>query len=207
MYARSNTLQGKPAAMDDGIAYVRDEVMPMVRGVDGCVGLSMLADRDSGRCIVTTAWETEDAMHASDAAMRDSRARAAEVFGSAAAQVEEWEVALVHRAHEGHDSARARVIRSDVDAGGMDRLVDDFRSDMLARVEALPGFCSLSMMVDRRNGRCALTVTYEDADALMRADDQAAALRREAQDRMGMRMTEVSEYDLVLHHLRVPEMV
>ena len=49
MYARSTTVNGDPKALDGAIAYVRDEVMPMVQEMDGCIGLSMLCDRDSGR--------------------------------------------------------------------------------------------------------------------------------------------------------------
>ena len=40
MYARSTTVRGNPDAVDEGIAYVRDTVMPAVQQMDGCVGLS-----------------------------------------------------------------------------------------------------------------------------------------------------------------------
>ena len=55
MYARSTTVRAHPEALDDGIAYVRDKILPAVRKMDGCIGLSMLVDRTSGRCVVTTA--------------------------------------------------------------------------------------------------------------------------------------------------------
>ncbi len=77
MYARSTTVRGDPQAMDDGIAYVRDEVMPAVQRMDGCVGLSMLCDHGSGTCIVTTAWNDADAMHRSADAVQPMRARTA----------------------------------------------------------------------------------------------------------------------------------
>ena len=64
------------------VSEVEDEVMPLVTAMDGCIGLSMLADRDSGRCIVTTAWATEEAMHASAAGVQASRERAARIFGA-----------------------------------------------------------------------------------------------------------------------------
>jgi heme-degrading monooxygenase HmoA len=206
MYARSTTINGDPQAMDNGIANIRDEVMPLVQRLDGNVGLSMLADRDSGRCIVTTAWATEDAMRASAEAVRESRARAGGILG-AQPEVAEWEIAVMHRMHETHDGARTRVIWGHTDPGRMDQLLDYFRMTMVPKLEELPGFCSVNMMVDRQNGRTALAVTYENADAMGRANEQAAALRREAGERMGMQIDEFAEFDLVLAHLRVPETV
>lgn len=49
MYARTTTVRGNPGAIDDGVAFLRHRVMPAVEGLPGYVGLSMLADRDSGR--------------------------------------------------------------------------------------------------------------------------------------------------------------
>jgi heme-degrading monooxygenase HmoA len=207
MYARTTTLHGNPAAVDQGIAYVRDEVMPLVQGMDGCIGLSMLADRDSGRCIITTAWASEEAMRASEAGVTDSRARAGEIAGADTPEVGRWEIAIMHRTRETGEGARTRVIWGNVDQGGTDRAVDAFRTSMLSRVEALPGFCGLSMLVDRSSDRCALAVTYADQQTMREADERAAALRRDADQEVGLHITEVAEFDLVLAHLRVPETV
>ena len=64
VFARSTTVMGQPGMMDAGIQHVRDVVMPQVRDMDGCVGLSLIADRAAGRCIVTTAWRSAEAMSA-----------------------------------------------------------------------------------------------------------------------------------------------
>jgi len=61
MYARTTTIQGTAQTIADATAYMRDDVMPAVQQMDGFVGLSFLADRDSGRCIIATAWQTEEA--------------------------------------------------------------------------------------------------------------------------------------------------
>ena len=108
MYARSTTVRGDPQKLDDGIAYVRDEVMPAVQQMSGCVGLSMLCDRDSGRCIVTTAWADESAMHATEEAVRSMRERAGEMFGGPL-EVQEWEIGVLHRRREAPDGACTRV--------------------------------------------------------------------------------------------------
>jgi heme-degrading monooxygenase HmoA len=206
MYARSNTVHGDPKAVDAGIANVRDEVMPMVEAMDGCIGLSMLADRESGRCIVTTAWQTEEAMHASEEAVRASRARAGQIFGGTP-EVAEWEIALMHRVHDAGEGARTRVVWGTTDSSQMDDMLGSFRMTMLPRIEELPGFTSCTMMVNRGNGRSVLTVTYDSAASMRQADERAAQLRSEASATIGMRIDEVAEFDLVIAHLRVPETV
>jgi heme-degrading monooxygenase HmoA len=206
MYARTNTVRTDPRTIDDGIANVRDEVMPLVTGMDGCTGLSMLADRESGRCIVTTGWRTEEAMHASEEGVRPSRERAAQIFGEMP-MIAEWEIAVMHRMHETGDGARTRVLWGHTEPGHMDDMLGSFRMTIMPKMEELPGFASCNMMVDRDSGRMALAVTYDSADAMRQATDRAAALRNESKPAMGWEIDEIAEFDLVLAHLRVPETV
>jgi quinol monooxygenase YgiN len=206
MYARSTTMRVRPEAVDDLTAFVRDDVMPMVTQLGGCVGVSALSDRETGRCIITSAWETQDAMHASAEQVRPSWERAAERFG-ATPEVQEWEIAVLHRAHRAGDGACARVTWARTDAAHLDRVTDAYRESLMPWWEETPGFCSNSLMVDRRNGRCASAVVFEDRAAMAGTRDQFTTLREEFASRMGMEILEVAEFDLALAHLRVPETV
>ena len=80
-YARGTTFHAEPSSVDAGIAHVRDAVMPALEGIEGFIGLSLLADRSTGRCIATSAWQSEETMRASAEAIRPVRDRAAEMFG------------------------------------------------------------------------------------------------------------------------------
>jgi heme-degrading monooxygenase HmoA len=206
MFARTNTVMADPNTIDEGIANVRDEVMPLVQGMDGCIGLSMLADRDSGRCIVTTAWRDEESMHASEAGVRASRERAGQIFG-AMPEVKEYEIAVMHRMHETGEGARTRVLWGSTEPGHMDDMLSRFRMVMMPKMEELPGFAACTMMVDRAANRTSLAVTYDSADAMTRASERAAQLRAESPATMGMTIDEIAEFDLVIAHLRVPETV
>jgi heme-degrading monooxygenase HmoA len=205
MYARSTTIHGNPEDLDEGLAYVRDQVMPMVEQMDGCIGLSMLADRDTGRCIVTTAWESADAMRRSAQGVRDSRARAGELMGGAT-EVAEWEVSLVHRIRPADAGACTRVIWASRAPGEMDDVHDVMRMRIVPQLEDLPGFCSVSLMVDPMSGRTATAVTYESRAAMDQANPRGSALRAEFSQAVGLGITEVAGFDLVIAHLRVPEL-
>jgi quinol monooxygenase YgiN len=206
MYARSTTIRGNPQNLGDGIAYVRDKVTPAVEQMDGCVGLSMFADRESGRCIVTSAWADADAMHRSAAGVRAMRQRAAEILGGEA-EVQEWEIAVLHRMHGIHNGACARVIWTQGDPAQLDRMADAFRMSIIPRVEDLPGFCSVSAMIDRGSGRCATSVSYDSKESMKEAEAPGIAMRQEFTQQMGMTVGDVAVFDIVLAHLRVPETV
>ncbi len=206
MYARSTTVRGDPQALDEAIAYMRDDAMPAIQDMAGCIGLSMLCDRDSGRCIATTAWQTEEAMHASESAVHNMRERYAEMMRGTP-EVQEWEIAVLHRRQPAPDGACCRVVWGRSDPARVDDAMSTFRTAMLSRIEELPGFCSVSMLVDRQSGRAVTATVYESRDAMNRAADQATSMREEFSREMGMEISEVAVFDLALAHLRVPETV
>lgn len=206
MYARTTTVRGDPRAVDDGIAFARSDVWPRLERMDGCVGMSMLADRGAGRCIVTAAWATEDAMRASADDVREVRRQLDEVLRAEAVDIAEWEIAVLHRSRPAGDAACVRATWIDVQAGRVDGVIDAFRMSLLPRLDDLPGFCSVSLLVDRGSLRAVAAVTYEDRAAMEQAREQGAALREEFSRAMGSTITEVAEFDLALAHLRVPEM-
>lgn len=205
MYARSTTFQARPGTIDDGIAFCRDEVLPLIQGIDGCVGLSLIVNRDSGRCIATSAWDSEETMRASDKQLRPIRERAGEIFGGSP-QVEEWEIGGLHRDHRSTDGACTRVSWMQGQPGEGDRLVEVFKN-VLPTLETWDGFCSASLLVNRSTGRCAITTTWDSRSALEKSRAKADQTRAKAADDSGTRIAEVEEFELALAHLRVPELV
>ena len=206
MYARSTSVWGNPESIDEGLAYVRDEVLPRVRSMSGCIGLSMLVSRDRGRCIVTTAWEDEPAMQDSDEGVRSLRERAGAIFGGDPV-VTNWEIAVLHRERPAPQGACVRVSWTRVNPAHVDGALDSYRLTLLPKLEELPGFVSASLLLDRPTGRAASAVTYDSRESLVAANGTASALREEFARRAGLEVLEVADFDLVLAHLRVPETV
>lgn len=206
MYARSTTFTDKPAAVEPAVALVRDEIMPALLEIEGCTGLSMLVDRGSGGCVVTTAWDDEDAMRASETTVAPLREKAQRLFGGRP-EVRVWEIAVLHRARHVGDGACARITWARSEPARVQELVDAFRNEALPRIEELPGFSSTSLLVDRSSGTSALATIYDSRHALEQNRTAAGALRERILDRLGAELVDVAEMEVALAHLRVPETV
>ena len=205
MYARSTTIEAQPSSIDDGIAYVRDEVMPALQAMDGYVGLSLLVDRESGRCIATSAWETEEATRTSTDQAAPLRDRAGEIFRGNVT-VDQWEIGALHRDHRSSDGACVRATWIKMPADQADRAIEFYKTSVLPAVQDLEGFCSASLLINRSSGRGVSSTTFDSREAMERNREQAKELRNTRTRELGADIVDFGEFELALAHLRVPEL-
>lgn len=199
MYARSTTFHGMPANVDAGIAFVKNEAAPMLADIEGCRGLSLLVDRETGQCIATSSWESEEAMTSSDDRLRPIRDRGRDILGGSI-QIDVWEVAVMHRAHHG-ECCRVSWLQGDLDA-----MTETFRGHILPELEQTPGFCSASLLVNRTSGLGCASTVWEDRAAMEASRSAADEMRRTAASAAGGDIVDVHEFELAYAHLHVPEM-
>jgi heme-degrading monooxygenase HmoA len=206
VYARSTTIQAQSSSIDEGIAYVRDEVMPALKAMDGYVGLSLLVNRESGQCIATSAWETEEALGTSTDRAAPLRDQASAKFGGGDPTVDQWEIGAMHRDHQSGDGACVRATWLKVPRDQVDRAIEFYRTSVLPSLEDLEGFCSASFMINRATGRGVSSTTFDSRDAMERNRENAKELRNTRTRELGADIVDVGEFDLALAHLRLPEL-
>lgn len=206
MYARSTTIQAQPSSIDDGIAFVNDEVMPALRDMDGYVGLSLLVDRESGLCIATSAWETEEALRTSTDQAAPLRDQAGKRFGGGDVTVDQWEIGAMHREHRSADGACVRATWIKMPRDQVDRAIDFYRTSVLPALEDLDGFCSASFLVNRATCRGVSSATFDSREAMDSNQETARELRNARTRELGADILDVGEFELTLAHLRLPEM-
>jgi heme-degrading monooxygenase HmoA len=103
MYARVSSYEGgAPENLEESVRRGREDVVPAARELEGFTGAIALLDRRSGRHMVISLWETEDAMQASEEPARELRQRQL-TEGEQVASVDRFEVAMLELV----DSARA----------------------------------------------------------------------------------------------------
>ncbi len=199
MFARSTTVQVRPRSLDAAVARVRDDVIPAVPATEGCLGVSMLVNPTSGRCIVTSAWLTEAAMTA-DQHLQPLVDRA--TTGSAIPEVEDWEIGVVHRDHTSGPGAWVRVSWVHVEPEQVDRLAELYRMVLLPTIVEFAGFCSASVLLDRPSGHAVSSVTFDSYQAMRTTRTLAVGVR----EHVDGEVLEVDELQLAVAPLRVSEL-
>ena len=199
MYARSTTFHGRPDNIDAGITFINSEAGPMLHQIEGCRGLSMLVDRETGSCIATSSWENEATMRASDEQLRPFRDRGRDILGGSM-QMDEWEIAVMHRTQHG-ECCRVSWLQGDLDA-----MTKTMRVGILPELEQTPGFCSASLLVNRAAGLGCATTAWEIRAAMEASRPSADDMRTRAATEAGGEIVEVHEFELAYAHLHVPEM-
>jgi len=92
MYARVSTIEGSPDKVDDVTRQTQEQTLPQLRQMEGFQGFVALGDRQSGKMIGVSFWESEEALRATDEAASSVRSGAAEAADGIVASVEEYEV-------------------------------------------------------------------------------------------------------------------
>jgi heme-degrading monooxygenase HmoA len=97
MYARVSTIEGSPDKVDDVTRQTQEQTLPQLQKMEGFKGFVALGDRQSGKMLGVSFWESEEALRATEQAVSGVRSGAAETADGIVAGVEQYEV-LVNEA-------------------------------------------------------------------------------------------------------------
>ena len=92
MFARVSTYEGRPEQLDEMHHEGMEHVLPALEMQDGFSGGLVLADRQSGKFVVVTLWESEQAMDSTEDASHWLRIFGAESGGGTISSVQRYEV-------------------------------------------------------------------------------------------------------------------
>lgn len=99
MYARHVTVHGSPEHIEEGIASVRNQVIPVLKECPGFKGQLLLVNRDKGEAIGISLWDSEANMLASEEKIAAARQQTADnVQASAAPEVVLYELPIYEKA-------------------------------------------------------------------------------------------------------------
>jgi heme-degrading monooxygenase HmoA len=95
VFARVLHLSGAPADIEAGVEVYREQILPWARDVTGFRGYIVLLEREEGRALAMSLWESQEAMLAFEASGQRFRGMVAETSGIELGAVESYEVAML----------------------------------------------------------------------------------------------------------------
>jgi heme-degrading monooxygenase HmoA len=87
VFARVSTFTGASDQVDEAVRQVREDVLPRTEQLDGYKGAYLLVDRENGKSLAVTFWESEEATST-------LRSEIADALGTQMIGVERYEVAV-----------------------------------------------------------------------------------------------------------------
>ena len=92
--ARMSSIEGSTDAIDKGISFIKETIIPEASDITGWRGILTLVDRNTGSAKAITFWDGPESLSASDARADEFRSEAAAAMGDTIAGVARYEVAL-----------------------------------------------------------------------------------------------------------------
>jgi heme-degrading monooxygenase HmoA/predicted ester cyclase len=201
MHARVNMLAGDPALLTEATRYLEGTVRPHVEGQPGNRGIACLANAELGTCVITSYWDSLEAMTASEQAVQVSRKELTERLRGSVT-VEHYEVPVFVRRFRPERDAGVRFTRVECPPGHMDAFIDEFRGTAIPSLMDMPGMSSAHLLTDRGTGRCVVITSWQDMKALAANRAAAARLRADASATLHIQIRGVEEYALVFTSVR-----
>jgi heme-degrading monooxygenase HmoA len=94
VFARVSSYTGASDEIDEATRQVRENMLPKLKQLDGYMGAYLLVDRQNGKSLAVTLWESEEAMSASEEAADSLRSDVADALGTQMVGVERYEVGV-----------------------------------------------------------------------------------------------------------------
>ena len=203
MIVRTVIATADPAKLDEGVAFIRDEVQPAVDRMPGSYGLGAWVGRATGEVAVSTAWRDQAAQQASDESIASLRAEALRRLGAGEPRIELFEPVLISQSAPGFVGqwTRAVEIRHPVDR--LEESLAGFKDSFLPSILEFPGVTLVTLLANRTTGLAVVTVAYPTEAEFAASRDRAERLRASV-GRRGGTVERVTETQVAIVGLRSP---
>jgi hypothetical protein len=168
--------------IDQGVDYVREEVLPNLNAQHGYRGATASADRSGGVLSILSLWETEADREASESALAKNRQEGLGIIGGEMT-VEVFEQLLAEISARPVIGSPLMVTRISMEPTKIDENFVFFQSEVLPRIKSNPGFRSVRTMMNRQTGHGLVGVVWADQEAMESAAALAPSRRQPSIDR------------------------
>lgn len=207
MYVRATRVQSPPDAIEKGIAYFKEKVVPAAKATPGNAGAVLLVDHKTGSAVGITLWETAHALGASEQMGITTRTQSAAATGGSIVNVERFEQVIQERTQPTKTGTFVRLNTLVGAPEKIDNAIKFVQKQVLPELKAQKGFRGLIMNVDRITGRSTVSTIWDTLGDLEASEPKVSGLRRDAADSAGAADVKVEIFETAFAEVKQPATV
>ena len=201
-------MHARIAAFESGDMSRYDELVQLIRDrmsagseVPDALGMFMLVDRDAGKALGISIFESEEAIRAAEPVFERMADEIPEELRGKRVSVETFEVAI----HDVSDEpGAARISTFSGDPAKIDEIIRTGAEEILPEIRAIDGWKGILMLVDRATGATRAITLWESQSAMSASETQATAMRERTAETAGETITGVDRYEVAMSFDRAP---
>ncbi|NUQ97186.1 MAG: hypothetical protein HOY79_11715 [Streptomyces sp.] len=201
MFVRTVYATGDPTKVDTAIRALNSQGRDLLEERPGYRGAGIFVDRELGKLLTASWWQSEEARHNSDQVMSERRGGLLEPFAATTA-VENYEAVVVHQVRQPEAGGGLRLTRLEFDPMDTDLLTETFRASVVPRLDSLSGLARTSLLVDRERGRGLVGALFTDRQALSASRGAQASARHEGAAKAHVTVIGLEEFEVVYTEVR-----
>jgi hypothetical protein len=207
MYGRVTRLQTSPDAVEKGIAFFKENVVPKAQAAPGNAGAILLVDRKAGTAVGITLWETTQALNASEQLGITSRTQSATAMGASVVDIDRYEQVLADRAQPAKAGAFVRLNTVVGAPDKIDDVVKFMQKQVLPVLQAQKGYRATVVNANRLTGRSTVSTVWDTLADLEASESKVSGLRRGAADAAGASDVKVEIFETAFAEIKQPSKV
>jgi hypothetical protein len=202
MHARVAAFENRDASRTDELVKLVRERQSAGREIPDALGMYMLVDRDTGKMLGISIFESEDAIRAAEPVFDRMGDEIPEEVRGKRVSVDTFEVPI-HEAAE--EPGAARISKYSGDPASVDDAMRHV-ADTLPEARALDGWKGIIVMIDRATGMSRVMSLWDSTDALAASETQAAEIRERTAKDAGQQIEGVERYEVTMSFDRAPRL-
>ncbi|MFF5024623.1 hypothetical protein [Streptomyces collinus] len=196
MFVRTIYVTGDPTKIDAAVRALNTEGRDLLEERPGYRGAGVFVDRELGKLLGVSQWDTPQQRHNSDLVMREHRTSMLGPFAGTLT-VENFESVVRHSVQAPRVGGGLSLTRVEFDPADADLFADTFRATALPRYETLPGVARSVLLLDREHGTGRVGILFTDRESMAASRGGQAAARHEGAAKAHVRVVGLEEFEIV----------
>jgi hypothetical protein len=184
-----------PSLVEELTKAARDSSPKWQEALPSAQGYVMLIDRDSGRSLGITFFETEAQIQEAEPVFERMGDEMPEETRGKRIGVSSYEVLT---AEGGEDAKAARITTFEGDASRIDEATKTSIENILPRAKQMPGWKGVFSLADRASGKVVLITLWDSPESMQASEEMGEKLRKENAEIGAGTIKGVDRYEVAL---------